>query len=98
MLDTANLVVAGQPAALFGISGLDGAPAEQLGRFIKEQGGRLRCAPREGAWECATASGIDVAKAALVNGAARTKPVAPADYLRQEEAARTARRGLWSNS
>lgn len=98
VLDTANLVVAGQSVALFGISGLDGAPAEQLGRFIKEQGGRLRCAPREGAWECATASGIDVAKAALVNGAARTKPGAPADYLRQEEAARNARRGLWGNS
>lgn len=96
--DTANLVVGGQPVALFGIAGLDGVPAEQLGRFIAEQGGRLRCTPRDGAWECATASGIDVAKAALVNGAARTKPGAPADYLRQEEAARNARRGLWGKS
>lgn len=98
VLDTANLVVAGKPVALFGISGLDGAPAEQLGRFIQEQGGRLRCAPREGSWECTTASGIDVAKAALVNGAARAKPGAPADYLRQEEAARNSRRGLWGKS
>lgn len=96
--DTANLVVGGQPVILFGITGLAGVSAEQFGRFIAEQGGRLRCTPRDGAWECATASGIDVAKAALINGAARTKPVAPADYLRQEEAARTARRGLWSNS
>ena len=98
VLDTANLVVAGQPVMLFAISGLDGAPAEQLGRFIKEQGGRLRCTPREGAWECTTASGVDVAKAALVNGAARAKPDAPTDYLRQEEAARNARRGLWGKS
>lgn len=98
VVDTAHLVVGGRAIVLAGIEGLGGVAAEQMARFVAEQGGRLRCVPQNAAFVCRTPSDIDVARAALVNGAARARPDASADYRRQEEAARAGRRGIWANS
>jgi len=101
VLDTANLLVAGRTIHLFGIKG-EGAPyAGEMQSYLKAQGGVVDCAPRGGTadapdYVCMTRSGYDVAEAALFNGGARVTPDAPADYRRQEQLARTARRGIWA--
>ncbi len=101
VLDTANLIVAGRTVALFGILG-EGAPYDrQMSSYLASQGGNVECAPRGGRpdapqYVCMTGAGYDVAEAALFNGGARASPEAPPDYLRQQELARAAKRGIWA--
>ncbi|NIR32275.1 MAG: VWA domain-containing protein [Gammaproteobacteria bacterium] len=97
LLNTARLRVEDRAIRLYGVEGVGGEPVAQMRRFIREQGGWVRCRPQtEAAYVCRTRGGIDVAEAALLNGAARAKPGAPEVYRRREQAAREAGRGVWA--
>ncbi len=97
LLDTARLLVDDRSIRLYGVEGLSGELAVQMRRFIRERGGWVRCVPEtEQAYVCRTRGGIDLAEAALLNGAARVRPGAPDIYLRRERAARDAGRGIWA--
>lgn len=96
VLDTATLSVAGQQVALAGISGVAGELAGKLQQSIRSHGGAVQCvASSGGGYLCTLPDGVDVARLALFNGAARPGEDASADYRAQAEAARAARRGLW---
>lgn len=97
LLSTARLRVEERSIRLYGVEGVSGEPVAQMRRFIREQGGWVRCrAQAEAAYVCRTRGGIDLAEAALLNGAARATPGAPEVYRRREQAAREARRGVWA--
>ncbi len=96
VLDTATLSVAGQQLALAGIAGVAGELAGKLQQSIRSHGGAVQCvASPSGGYLCTLPDGVDVARLALFNGAARPGEDASADYRAQAEAARAARRGLW---
>lgn len=97
VLDTANLVVAGRQVPLFGIVGLGSPYDKQMASYIAAQGGAVDCVPQANRYVCTTASGFDVAQAALFNGGARAAPDAPPDYLHQQDLARAAHRGIWGH-
>ncbi len=96
VLDTANLLVNGQPVALWCITGM-GAPYDaQLNKYVQAQGGTVSCQPQDnGRYVCLTASGYDVAKAAMFNGAARATADAPNDYLEVQNQAKANHSGIW---
>jgi endonuclease YncB( thermonuclease family) len=97
VVTTATLVVAGKKIQLFGVRGESGAYAAQLRALIESQGGALNCLRRDTTYVCNLRNGVDVARAALFNGAARATTDASADYQNQATAARTARRGVWNH-
>jgi hypothetical protein len=99
VLDTANLVVQNQIVSLFGIEGL-GAPYDnEIGNYIRAQGDTVQCTPQgAGKYICLLPSGIDVARAALTNGAARTTSEAPSDYVHDQEDAQQHHLGVWASS
>ena len=74
--DTATLVSAGQTYKLDGIVGLAAPYAGQLQGYIQANGDALTCQPQggEGSYICMMRDGTDIAKIALVNGAARVSP------------------------
>jgi endonuclease YncB( thermonuclease family) len=83
---------------LYGIVGLSGEPAEGLQGYVAQGGGHVTCLAQPTAdFVCLLPDGTDLAQAALINGAARTKADAPESYRDQEEAAQAARRGIWSS-
>lgn len=96
VLDTANLIVAGKTVALFGVVGERAPYDKQLGDYIAQQGA-VSCTAKEatGKYVCKTGQGFDVARAALLNGAAQAAPDAPPDYLADQEKARADRVGIW---
>jgi endonuclease YncB( thermonuclease family) len=81
------------------LSGIDPGPAEVLGPFENwvEAQGDLVCDPDAQTWRyhCLTGSGIDVAEAAILNGAGRVGDGATPQYRDSETQARNAKRGLW---
>ena len=98
VLDTGHLVVNGTVVALFGVDGV-GAPYDaQMGQFVKAQGGNVVCNPTAKDFICTTSQGVDIAKAALVNGAARANADATENYVRQQEDAKAHHRGVWQDS
>jgi endonuclease YncB( thermonuclease family) len=98
VIDTAKLAANGLTVQLFGIMGVGGPPAQGLKSYIAGSGDKLICQAKATAdYTCALPDGTDVAMVALVNGAAQTRPDAPAAYHDQEAAAQTARRGIWAN-
>jgi endonuclease YncB( thermonuclease family) len=94
--NAATLVVADQRIRL---SGIDPGPQAVLGPFATwvEAQGALDCEPdaQTGSYRCLTGSGIDVAQAAILNGAGRVGDGAPPGYRDSETQARNANRGLW---
>jgi endonuclease YncB( thermonuclease family) len=94
--NAATLVVGDQRIRLLGI---DPGPQAVLGGFEKwvEAQGALDCEPeaQTGRYRCLTGSGIDVAEAAILNGAGRVGDGASPAYRDSETQARSARRGLW---
>ena len=94
--NAATLVVGDQRIRL---SGIDPGPAEVLGPFENwiEAQGDLVCDPdaQTGRYHCLTGSGIDVAEAAILNGAGRVGDGATPQYRDSETQARNAKRGLW---
>jgi endonuclease YncB( thermonuclease family) len=94
--NAATLVVADQRLRL---SGIDPGPQEVLAPFeswVRSQGA-LTCEPdaQTGRYHCFTNGGIDVAEAAILNGAGRVGDGATPAYRASETQARQGRRGLW---
>jgi endonuclease YncB( thermonuclease family) len=84
------------------LSGIDPGPSTVLSPFenwIRAQGA-LMCEPdaQTGRYRCFTDSGIDVAEAAILNGAGRVGDGATPGYRERETEARQGRRGLWQGS
>ncbi len=98
MVDTANLKAGDTSVTLFGIDGVQGEAAQNLQGFLASAGNHVTCEAQTSAdFVCLLADGTDVAQAALINGAARTKADAPDAYREQEAAAQAARRGIWAS-
>ena len=97
VISTATLVVDGQKIQLYGIRGERGAYAAQLRALIESQGGAVDCRRQGTAYVCTLPGGLDIARAALFNGAATPAATASADYQTQAAAARAAGRGLWAH-
>jgi endonuclease YncB( thermonuclease family) len=81
------------------LAGIDPGPSTVLSPFenwIRAQGALL-CEPdaQTGRYRCFTSSGIDVAEAAILNGAGRVGDGATPSYREREADARQGRRGLW---
>ncbi len=95
--NAATLVVADQRIRL---SGIDPGPQEALPPFetwVRSQG-TLSCEPdaQTGRYRCFTGGGIDVAEAAILNGAGRVGDGAIPAYRQSETEARQGHRGLWA--
>ncbi|HEY3849214.1 MAG TPA: hypothetical protein VGL95_19100, partial [Acetobacteraceae bacterium] len=97
--DTATLAADGQTYVLNGILGLGAPYAGQLQGYIQANGDSLTCQPQiePGEYICMMKDGTDIAKVALVNGAARVGPDAPDSYRAQQLDALNNRRGFWVN-
>ncbi len=97
IIDAAHLVVAGQQIRLIGV---DPGPADAIAPFEKwlRAHATLTCepSPRTGRYRCLTTNGVDVAEAALLNGAAQVADDAAPIYREREAEARQAGRGLWA--
>ena len=94
--NAATLIVADQRLRL---SGIDPGPQEALAPFenwVRGQGA-LTCEPdaQTGRYHCFTGGGVDVAEAAILNGAGRVGDGATPEYRDSETQARNAKRGLW---
>ncbi len=94
--NAATLVVADQRLRL---SGIDPGPPKDLQGFeswVRGQGALL-CEPdaQTGRYRCFTGTGVDVAEAAILNGAGRVGEGASPGYRDSETAARQGKRGLW---
>jgi endonuclease YncB( thermonuclease family) len=95
------------PSALVGdqrlrLSGIDPGPQEALPPFenwVRTQGA-LQCErdAQTGRYRCFTASGVDVAEAAILNGAGRVGDGATPEYRNSETQARQSHRGLWQGA
>lgn len=98
VVDTATFQAGETVVALYGIEGVKGEMAEGLEGFLTSHGNHMTCQAQSSSdFVCLQSDGTDVAEVALVNGAARTKPDAPAPYRDQEAAAQSARRGIWAD-
>ena len=97
--DTATLVADGQIYVLNGLIGLGAPYAAQLQSYIAANGDNLTCESQiePGEYICMLGDGTDIAKVALVNGAARVTPDAPDVYRAQQQDALNNHRGLWQN-
>ncbi len=96
--DTATIVVEGKTYRLDGIEGLGGQYARDLQGYIAAHDDSLMCQPQaKGDYICVMPDGTDVAKEALVNGAAKVSPDSPDSYRLQQAEALDNKRGIWSN-
>ena len=94
--DTATLVADGQTYVLDGLQGLGAPYTGQLQGYIAANGDTLSCnAQPSGAFICVLPDGTDIAKVALVNGAALVGPDAPDQYRVQQREALANQRGYW---
>ena len=95
--DTATLVSGYQRYILDGLAGQGQPYARQLQGYIAANGDRATCQAQAtpGHYICVLDNGTDVAKIALVNGAARVGPDAPDSYRAEQLDALNNRRGVW---
>jgi endonuclease YncB( thermonuclease family) len=95
--DTATLVADGHTYILDGVQGLGAPYAAQFQGYIAANGDALSCQPQAVAdhYVCLLGDGTDIAKVALVNGAARVGSGAPDAYRLQQGEALAAQRGYW---
>ncbi len=95
--DTATLASATGTYPLFGVIGLGEPYAAQLQGYLAAHGDSVTCSPQgeSGGYICLLPDGTDIAKVALVNGAARVGSDAPDDYRTQQLDALNNRRGYW---
>jgi endonuclease YncB( thermonuclease family) len=94
VIDTGTLKIQGETIALAGIKGLGSPYRDQLAKFIEEQGSQIRCEPIGDRYICFV-SNVDLALAALTNGAARLAADATPQYRQAETEARRNRRGIF---
>jgi endonuclease YncB( thermonuclease family) len=97
--DTATLVADGKTYGLDGVQGLGQPYAAQLQGYIAANGDSLTCSEQSatGRYICLLPDGMDIAKIALVNGAATIAADAPDMYRLQQIEAQNNRRGYWVN-
>ena len=95
---SALLVAAGQSFPLDGLVGAAGRPAQELQSYIASHGDALMCQPGGGRYVCTLPDGTDIAKVALINGAARVSDDAPDAYRQQQVLAQEAHRGIWATA
>jgi endonuclease YncB( thermonuclease family) len=95
--NTATLVADGHAYTLDGVQGLGAPYAGQLQGYIAANGDAVSCETQAVAdhYVCLLGDGTDVAKVALVNGAARVGPDAPDAYRVLQGEALAAQRGYW---
>jgi len=95
--DTATLAGGGKIYALDGVVGFSVPYSSQLQGYIGANGDAVTCSPQgdPGRYVCLLPDGTDVAKVALVNGAARVDDNAPDIYRAQQMDALNNRRGYW---
>jgi endonuclease YncB( thermonuclease family) len=95
--DTATLVADNQTYVLDGLRGLGAPYNAQMQSYIAANGDSLSCSPQDtpGHYVCVLGDGTDIAKVALVNGAAVVAPDAPDAYRAQQLEALNAHRGIW---
>jgi endonuclease YncB( thermonuclease family) len=98
--DTATLVADGKAYALDGVVGFQAPYSNQLQGYIAANGDSATCSPQNdaGHYICLMPDGTDVAKVALVNGAARVAQDAPDAYRVQQLDALNNRRGYWATA
>jgi hypothetical protein len=84
---------------LDGLQGLGAPYAGQMQSYIAANGDSLSCSPQDtpGHYICVLRDGTDIAKVALVNGAAVVAQDAPDAYRIQQGEALDAHRGIWVN-
>jgi endonuclease YncB( thermonuclease family) len=97
--DTATLVVEGKIYRLQGVEGLGGQYARDLQGYIAAHDDALMCQPqgKPDHYICVLPDGTDVAKEALVNGAAKVSADSPDSYRLQQAEALDNKRGIWAN-
>ena len=97
--DTATLVAERQTYVLDGLQGLGAPYTGQLQGYIAANGDTLTCSPQPiaGTYICVLNDGTDIAKVALVNGAALVGQDAPDAYRVQQREALLAQRGYWQH-
>ncbi len=95
--DTATLVAERQTYVLDGLQGLGAPYVGQLQGYIAANGDTLTCNPQPlaGTYICVLNDGTDIAKVALVNGAALVSGDAPDTYRLQQREALLNQRGYW---
>jgi endonuclease YncB( thermonuclease family) len=95
--DTATLAASGKTYVLDGVVGFTAPYAGQMQGYIAGNGDSMTCSPQSasGLYVCLLPDGTDIAKVALVNGAARVGPDAPDAYRVQQLDAINNRRGYW---
>jgi hypothetical protein len=95
VIDTATLSVDGQRVPLFGVTGEAGNPADQLQDMLNANGAHVTCQLQVESYRCLLPNGLDIARVALYNGAARPGPDASEDYRQQAAAAQAQHKGVW---
>ncbi len=94
VIDTGTLKIGGETVLLAGIKGLGSPYRDQLAKFIEEQGSEVRCTP-SGVRHTCFVSNVDIALAALTNGAARLAPDATEQYRAASDEAKRNHRGVF---
>lgn len=94
VIDTGTLKIEGETIVLAGIKGLGSPYRDQLAKFIEEQGSQIRCIP-SGRDHVCFVKNVDLALAALTNGAARLGAGAMQAYQKAADEARRNRRGIF---
>jgi endonuclease YncB( thermonuclease family) len=95
VIDTATLSINGQQVTLFGVTGETGTYADQLQDMVNENGSNVSCQLQEQTYRCVLANGLDIARVALFNGAARPGADASDDYRNQAASAQAGHKGVW---
>jgi endonuclease YncB( thermonuclease family) len=97
--NTAALLADGKTYWLDGVEGLGGSYARDLQGYIQAHDDSLLCQPQDKAdhYICVLPDGTDIAKVALVNGAAKVATDAPDSYRVQQGSAVANKRGIWAN-
>jgi hypothetical protein len=92
----ATWVLADQTIHLWGIRPQSSNSVASLVNWVRAKG-PIECVPRAktGRYQCFTATGEDIAEAALLAGVARAGDRAPAAYRNAEAQARRQEKGLW---
>jgi len=96
--DTATLLADGRLYRLDGVDGMGGSYARDLQGYIATHDDNLMCQPQSTPdhFICVLTDGTDIAKVALVNGAAKVAADAPDSYRIQQGEAVNNRRGIWA--
>jgi endonuclease YncB( thermonuclease family) len=94
--NAATWILADRTIRLWGIKPQPSNSVASLVNWVRAKGS-IECVPRAktGRYQCFTATGEDIAEAALLAGVARAGDRAPAAYRNAEAQARRQEKGLW---